>query len=821
MKLRVPTLMLLSGLCVLASACGDDTDAFDPTNGEKVGIAKPGDACKNDRICQSGLKCEQEVCVFANNVVEGAPCRRTGECAPGLYCEPALAQCQPAGQAQEGQACSGNADCEAGLSCTPRGLGASCAQPGQLDVGASCSSGADCFAGLSCASRSPGEPSVCTAGQAGLPLPWSGVDCQASRQDEGPSRFYFEVPDSEVTEFYRLPYPNDIRLKGGRPDLSGHPTPGPGVLGFDIVANYIEAIGAGQQGFGFNHATYVRASQELDFKSLEEADAIRLINIDPDSPDYNKTHPISWFASGGSGSNGRYICQNWLSVRPFWGRPLAHETTYAVVLSDKVKDKDGARVEQDEDFKAMLATARPADDRIGKAWDAYAPLRAWITEQSLNASSVSVAAVFTTGTPWEQTSKLRAPARGAGLEAKALTLCEAGVKSPCDDGLEGAAHKRGCFGAQAEHFEVQGTLELPIFQRGQAPYLESGGDLAATPKVERDESVCMAMSVPKQAAPAEGWPVLIYAHGTGGTYRSHIDQVSGQLASLPVEGGEPVGMIVVGWDQVQHGSRRGMSTLDPEPLVFNYGNPAGAKGNFLQAAGDIFAITKFVEGLDIPAERSPTGQAIKADPTRIYFMGHSQGGTSGPLALPFEPNIKAAVLSGAGGGLNLALLYKSAPVSSLTGLKIALQDPDIGSNHPVLSLIQGYYEPVDPINYASYMGARQIEGLTSARHIFQPFGTGDTYTPPQGMKALALALRAIYLNPIFDEFKGGGIAFSDDPVKGNASVAGERYTVVGRQYEPDGEYDGHFVSFRNPKAKANILEFLRTAITAGTPTVSP
>lgn len=821
MRISPYFLLLLSGATALsAAACGDDTAAFDPSNGQTVGTQSVGEECRDDINCQTGLKCEARACVFAADQVEGSRCRRTGECAQGLYCEPLLGQCQQAGETAEGQPCTLDAQCQAGLSCQAQGFSGVCAPGGSADIGAACQRDSDCFAGLNCAASAPGGSTTCTAGAAGLPLPWLGVDCQASREDQGPPRFFFEIPTPEVTEFYRLPYPNDIRLKDGHPDLSGHPTPGNGALGFDIVATYIEAIAKDQRGFGNNHATYLRSSVELDFKSLEEAGALRLVNIDPDSADYNKDHPLSWFATGGSGSNGRYICQNWMSVRPVWGRPLAHDTTYAVVLTDKIKDKDGKRVEQDDDFKLMLADSSPSDQLKAKAWQAYAPLRQWISDKQLDAASISVAAVFTTGTPWEVTSKLREPARAAAPTAKDLTLCDAQTISPCDDGLEGELHTRGCLSAPDEVFEVQGKLSMPIFQQGQAPYLNEGGQVGQTPSVQRTEEVCVSMTVPKQQAPAQGWPVLIYAHGTGGGYRSHVNQVSGGFANIAVDGADPVGMIVIGWDQVQHATRRGASILDPEPLVFNYGNPSAAMGNFVQAAADIHAITQYVESLDIPAEQSPTGQAIKADPTKLYFMGHSQGGTSGPIALPFEPSIKGAVLSGAGGGLSLALLYKSAPVEALTGLKIALQDPDIGANHPVLSIIQGYFEPVDPINYAPYLGARQLEGVTSPRHVFQPLGVGDTYTPPQGMKALALALRATYITPIHDEFKSGGVLISEDPVSGNASVMGERYTIVGRQYQPDG-YDGHFVSFRNALAQANIVEFLRTLITDETPTVSP
>jgi dienelactone hydrolase/acid stress-induced BolA-like protein IbaG/YrbA len=627
---------------------------------------------------------------------------------------------------------------------------------------------------------------------------------------------YFEVPEdpAAVTEFYRLPYPNDIRLRDGKPDLRGHVTPGPGALGFDIVKTYIDAVQAGQTGFGLNHATYLRTSATLDFDTLNangEDATLYMVNLTPGSPDYNKRPVISWQAVGGTGSNGRYICQNWVAVRPVWGRPLLPQTTYAVVMTSGIKTEDGAAVGQDEHFKLMIAASAPTAPHLKRAWDAYAPLRAWMADKQIAADSIAGAAVFTTGDPWAALRTLPQIVAAAPPAASELVRCDADVTSPCDDGLEGEAHTRGCFGAQAGFDEVQGKLELPIVQRGQAPYLTEGGDVAQPPRVERREQVCMAMTVPKGEAPGAGWPVLVYAHGTGGNYRSHVGDVAGQVSAMMGADGASVGMITIGWDQVQHATRRGDSVLSPEPLVFNYGNPAGARGNFIQGAADLHAVVEYVAGLEIPAERSPTGRAIKADPSKIWIMGHSQGGTTAPLAAPFNAKVKGVVLSGAGGGLTLALLNKTSPVSSKQGLQIALQDPDVGEWHPVLSLIQGYFEAVDPINYAYHLGSTRIDGQTYPGHVFHIYGVGDTYTPPVGMKALARAMRAAYLNPILEMFDGGGVALVDGKIKLNASAGGTRYTVAGRQYAAQG-YDGHFVTFRNAQAKADLVRFLVTGL---------
>jgi predicted esterase len=820
MKLR-KWIVALGMMSAVWGGCGaDDTGVGGTTMNEATGLGV-GRECAADRECRAGLACAEGACALAGTTALGSACAASGECVEGLYCDALTGLCASAGAQAAGTSCSAEADCAAGLRCVAQGLSGVCAASGAGDVGAECATGAECLAGLGCS-----PTGRCAAGAAALPVPFAGQKCERSAMESGPARVYFEVPEdpAAVDEFYRLPYPNDIRTKDGRPDLRGHATPGVGVVGFDVVKTYIDAISAGQVGFGLNHATFLRTSASPDFDTINangDAPTLYMMNISPDSPGYNTKPVVSWQAVGGSGSDARYICRNWLAVRPVWGRPLAPATTYAAVMTTGVKaGAEGKALAQDEDFKAMLATSAPAAAHMKRAWDAYAPLRAWIADKGIDASTLAGAAVFTTGDPWALLRQLPQVVGASAPVASELVRCEAGAASPCDDGLTGEAHTRGCVGAaQAGFDEVQGQVALPIVQEGAAPYLNEGGAVKVVgdkPAVVRTEQVCMAMTVPKQAAPAEGWPVLIYAHGTGGDYRSQVDDVAALVSELTAADGGKTGMITIGWDQVQHASRRGDSQLDPEPLVFNYGNPAAARGNFIQGAADIHAIVAYVAALEIPADQSPTGAAIKADPSKIWLMGHSQGGTTAPLAAPFNDKIKGVILSGAGGGLTLALLDKSSPVSAKQGLQLALQDPGVGEAHPVLSLIQGYFEAVDPVNYGQYLGSAQIEGVTSPAHVLHIFGTGDSYTPPSGMKALARAMRMAYLNPILDMIEGGGVLLLDGMIKNNASAGGKRYTVAGRQYAPQG-YDGHFVAFRDAKAREDIARFLVTGLLADAP----
>lgn len=797
---------------------GETNNGTQTNNGVMEG-GNIGDPCDEQNVCSTGLVCDPETstCQAPGDLAEGSPCVRTAECADGLYCDQIASVCAAGGEAVLGGSCGLTSECQAGLVCAPSGFSGQCVQPGEKDLGEECNGFTDCIAGLGCAPplMDPTGAPVCQAGLAGLPRPWDGADC--AEDEMGNFRSFFEVPDGEPMEFYRLPYPNDIRLKNGHPDLSAHPTPGAELLGFDVTQRYIDAIGDSQDRFGLNSWVFLRFSERVNFDTIKaggDNPAVYAVIIDPDHPGYGNRVGLKWKANTG---RGRYICQNWMAVRPGrdWGTPLDPDTTYAVLLSTDIKSDGGVAARQDEDFAAVLGDTRP-DGALGAAWDAYQPLRDWIAAEAVDASTIANAAVFTTGNPIAEAEALAAPARATVPAASELTVCENDTVSPCDDGLEGDEHVRGCFGPGSGYAEIHGKLSLPIFQEGDAPYKESGGRV--TPSEKRREDVCFAMTVPDDTMPAEGWPVLVYAHGTGGSFRSHIDNGAlANYATIDIDG-QTVKFLTIGWDQVQHGARRNGDETGPNELVFNYANPQAAKGNFLQGAADVHAVMAYIEQLNIAAADSPTGQEIRANPTQIYFFGHSQGGTSGPLALPWDPTSRGAVLSGAGAGLTLAILGKTTPVNSPEAVKFVLMENETpGETHPVINIIQGFFDPVDPVNFGHLIGAEVVDGVTFPKHVFHTNSQTDTYSPPAGLDAMARSLHATYILPMHVSI--AGVPTADAPFGGNVQHDMSIYSILGRQYETDGTYDGHFVTFRHPTTIGDVQEFLGTAVTLGIPEV--
>ncbi len=781
-----------------------------------------GQACSGTEMCRAGLTCTAGLCTPCQCGAAGVPCTISDACAKGSYCGPSRT-CATAGIGAADANCASDADCMAGLRCDLEGLSAQCEPEGTKDVGGTCVSSADCLGGLACsASMCEPLPPVPDGGVPPLAFPptWTGETCT---DVAGPTQAYFRVPrGTDDGDFYRLPFPNDVRSTNGKISLSNpnHPTPGPALLGYDVVQRWLSDLEATVDGFSAYPTVLFRFSAGIDLNgTFKGSGVVRWIDITmPASP---ADLGLAWF---GSTARNAYICDNWLGVRPQTGVPLTPGHTYAVVISTGGLDATGKGILVSPDLTALLATTAPSDPTLAAQWPKYQPLRDWAAGPGA-AVTILNATVFTVGHPTAIGPNLASAVAATPLPTAASWINCANAPSPCPQ----ATGDRACPTTPDPAFdELHALITLPIFQQGTEPYLTptDGGDfvLAAdgTPQLQRTESVCMALTVPKGVAmPAGGWPTVVYAHGTGGSFRSHVTEgVAGRLASVDNGAGAQVNIAVLGIDQVETGTRRGTSTESPDNLFYNFANPAAARGNPLQGAADQMSLVRFVTGFDLPAAQSPNGAEIAVGP--VAFWGHSQGATEGGIAMPYTPGVTGAVLSGEGASIIEALLTKMNPVDIAAVVPVVLEDApsNVGVYHPVLSLFQNDLDRVDPLNYAPLLVINPL-AVADQKHLFQPYGQGDTYAPPATEQTFALAAQLGEASP------PSGV--TDDPfatapplpvpVGGNAMSDGVPITAIVRQYVSDGTYDGHFVAYDNPQAEADVDHFLADSLSGKVPQV--
>ncbi|MBT9556155.1 MAG: hypothetical protein IV100_09010 [Myxococcales bacterium] len=585
------------------------------------------------------------------------------------------------------------------------------------------------------------------------------------------------------------PWPTDLRRDPvtGRLDLTGFPNPGQ----IDLLGRYIASAEDNLDGWGITSAAYFTFASAIDPATLPDAKAstqgtasVMVVNLDEDSGAFGELIPAdsTWIGTEGY----QYVPDNTLIVQPFYGRALRGGTTYGVVVFRSVMDAEGKALGQPQVVAAGLADQGPLADL-------YAPLREWLARARIEHGDVAAATVFTTGQP---TKELKDIATWVDDDAPAPALVDVAVS---EDNVSG--------------FElVEGHYTSSNLQAGVVPYDEEGGAFvigAAGPEVQATESLRFALAVPSGEAPAAGWPVVLYGHGTGGDYKSML---TGSKYSVAKELTKR-GMAVMGIDQPLHGPRAPEGT-NTDVASFNVFNPEAFRCNFRQSAVDVLFQARFVAEVGTVAG---AGVSVKLDPNNIHFLGHSHGGLSGALLAPFAERIRSFVLSGAGGGIAYTIRLRKDPADFKLLVETLLQisDPnELIIGHPVLALVQALVETTDPLAYARHF--RNPPGDRPPLDLLLTSGVDDAQTP--AVTALNLASTAAM--PILAPgplpspgHDSQSIAIVATPLEGNMLNAFGKGTMAVAQFA-DAD---HFAIFDDERAGPLYLGFLNSAQKADPP----
>jgi hypothetical protein len=674
---------------------------------------------------------------------------------------------------------------------------------------------------------------------------WPGVACTPDA-DETP-RFYFDLRAGKDPErdYFRLPFPADLRRRGGGLDLEGFPRPPPEFAPAPELAALIDRWMAHLEqdtpGFAVNGPVLFRSSV-----GVARAAGIRFLNVDPDSPNFGAgLNGLRFHAENGASSKTNYLCPNWLAVEPIDGVPLEPGTTYAVVLTKAMEPSGGGEFTRDADLERMLGDTRP-DGEAAAAWDTFSPLRAYLAspDREVAVDDIVAATVFTTAPHRDLLAAARAAVYRGPLHASGLHVCTAAGDSPCSTapGLtDDEREERRCGPPSPGMTEIHGRVTLPIFQEGRPPYATWGGKIqrdADGPVLSNVQDVCFALTLPTAAAPPAGFPAVVFATGTRGSFRSAIHE--GLAADLAA-----AGIATLSLEAVLHGERRGDTDADGkvdglpvDQLVFNLRNPDSARDTMVQGAIDQFTAVRLAA--DLPAATFPEPPPATLDPANLFFMGHSQGAQAGALFLPFEPLVRTAVLSGAGANLPLALLAKSEPKVELGGaaypprdlLQLAFQErPDrpVDTDHPVLALFNTFVNRSDADAYAAMLRRAPLDEV-GPKHLLMYIGHVDHYTPLRTAGSLAVGAGLAVADNLFpgdcDQYTDAERAacgyvstgFLPEVTLPASANAGGR-TAVALMRPESGDRDGHYVAFA-PAERARITSFFASALAGAAPTVT-
>jgi hypothetical protein len=655
---------------------------------------------------------------------------------------------------------------------------------------------------------------------------FSSIACGSSSSGgaTGPQSI-FNVPASldDLTDvtYYDVPWPNDLRKDpDGTIHIAGMYDPSQNT----ILETYETAAKGLFNGFSTTADGYFRFTDPIDESTLpanpqatlDPSASVQLIDIDPASPTKGQRHLVQTFWRA---DDGIYWLHNTLTIGPALGYPLSPKTKYAIVVTKSLKTAAGATFSPSGDLSQILGLSA-LSDRVKAAHDAMAPDVAAVVAAGIPANQIVHFTSFTTNDP---TAELFSIADNFASQVPAPTV-EAGTWTQ--------ASSTGDYDAYQGRYSPS-----PNYQAGTPPYSQpsDGGnfvfDASGKPVLQNTFDMQFTLVVPnatKCPMPAAGYPIVLYAHGTGGDYTSIISEGNSVGQSTAQQC-----LASIGVNQPFSGDRPGAPAAndpnlegDEDLLFFNLNNPAAARSNGRQGAVDVMQEARlFTETkMTVPAATSKTGAVISFDSSKIIFFGHSEGGVNGPLFLASSNAARGGVLSGTGAMIVVALLEKTEPqpsvaaaVKTLLGLYHPEDADELNLFHPVINLAQTIVDATDPVNYMPRIIQTPRTGFAS-KSIYQTEGvlsdgTGDSYAPPHGIEiasvALGLPVETPVVHPIAEAaFSGlGSVTVPASGLSGN--LAGGAASGVLGQFNPAPNDDGHFVVFDVPACRLQAATFCK------------
>ena len=517
------------------------------------------------------------------------------------------------------------------------------------------------------------------------------------------------------TNFLDMPWPSDTRTNpDGTLDLAGLPgvelLPGetPTFLR-SLLPGLIGDIGESVDGFGVNTAAYFDFDLAVDPATLPGAAAstlpgspVLLMNLDDPG---ERVPVISDFQMLGD----RNRPSDLLTVLPYPGHPLRESTRYAVAITRGLRLRSGQGIlpaplidELDSPWDASTGVSQQEWDNLRSQRDEVRTLLESTTNWS--AGDMIGFTVFTT-----QDVRGDMEAVAAAVDAAAPSPVVVDQIGPCSTDPRAGGTQTAA---------VLGTVELTRWQTGTYPYYDDGGEIVvgpggqAVPQGSFDAE--FMAKVPCGDAPPQGWPLLTFVDGTGGSY------IIGDVA-IPVD---HEGYLIASISPV-YGLGRGItitplmqslgitSQSDAAQFTFyNFLNADAARTNTIQQAAENLQFMKAMHGLTLDGTLIGTTGTVGVDPNLEVASGQSQGAQTLPMVAHSASGLDAVVSSAGGGGLfhNISHdVYNRSFLGGMTGDAAVLDELN-----PIVQVAQTMLEGGDGINFPSTTNYLQYHGRSDS-----------------------------------------------------------------------------------------------------------
>lgn len=500
--------------------------------------------------------------------------------------------------------------------------------------------------------------------------------------------------------------------------------------------------------------------------------AIRLILAQHDHPRAGETVPLRLRVVEDRGP------ESLLVAYPL--EPLEANADYVAVVLDQLTTAEGEPLEPSRSILVALGLVEPADEAEARLAAYHGPTRAALDAAGIGAESVVVVWDFTTRTaadPRRWLEHMRACSEAA-VESGEVRVVIDQVEAP---------------GAENAVAVVEGRLI------GLPRYCDDAGlvlDESALPRSAGEGEAPFRVVIPQ----GEGdYPVVMYGHGTGGSFHdSSFDEV---LAGL---GLAKVGLHLYGW------------TEDEVPETF-LGFQQWLRGTFrstsrlLQALADGMAIQRALSGAlgEALAAETLGGQPNPAagrrpETDRVLWTGGSLGGVMGLVYAGAQPELEAGVLNVPGAAWThwmpdsfdwnlLEVLFGSASGGPIDMVRAA-------------SVAQINWDPVDGASWTDVWAER------SAPLLIQE-SMGDPILPNAGSEMVAVSVGAAQVGVVLEPISG---LEARDVVVGGSGITQFRVPDGSEPLEIHGF--GARGSPAGVAAREQITAFLRSVL-AGEPRI--
>jgi len=470
--------------------------------------------------------------------------------------------------------------------------------------------------------------------------------------------------------------------------------------------------------------------------------------------------------------------------------PLDEKTMYGIVLISRVKagdpkPADAASLKDDKGrrlvaapFMALLRNRHPLVDSAGKstvstldnataaqaeqARLAQKPFFDGLeanTTMPIKREDIVAAWTFRTMTITDPLPKLRALPWQVFAAADSQKPAWTGHFDPTLTGFPASAPKDA----------IGGWVPDGTFTSWNGLDEQGSGAFLPNPAAGKAMQVPFMMTVPKGAAPAEGWPVVVFQHGITRA-RTDFLAVANSMAKA--------GFATLSFDIIYHGARS-WCTADAQCVApgtcnkasgqcstslvlgtdgvpaasgqrfLNVANPFATRDNIRQHVIDAASLLRALALNSGPGGITTPAPAPALNPAKVYYLSQSMGSILGTLVLSVDSLPTKAVLNVPGAPLP-NIIFNGAAWKDIKAAVLASQNVTEGSiDYLKLGTIFNWIlDPADPGNFARYLKTKQLPDLVKnpagttpvpAKQFIMQLATNDQVIPIQFGQYLASA----------------------------------------------------------------------------------